>query len=189
MTRQETAKLVYVMVAATGQSPRFDTKALDAMVDAYAALLADLDYARCNAAVRVLLQSKTWIPSVADIRKTVLELERGPVRPAGDAWGDVLEAVRRYGAYRSPGVDFQFDDPEVARCVQALSWREICLSENQIADRARFIELYGEVASQERREQQVPLLAKARELRARGELASAGDLVAGLLQAPKKDAT
>jgi hypothetical protein len=175
------------MVAATGQSARFDTKSLDAMVDAYAALLADLDYARCNAAVRVLLQSKNWIPAVADIRKVVLELERGPVRPSGEAWGEVLKAIGRYGAWRTPGVDFQFSDPEVARCVNALGWKVLCLSEDQTADRARFIELYGVVATQERREQQVPLLAMARETRERGELASAGDLVAGLLHAAKKD--
>lgn len=188
MNRQEAAKLVYVMVAATGQSPRFDTKALDAMVDAYAALLADLDYARCNAAVRVLLQSKNWIPAVADIRKVVLELERGPERPAGEAWGEVLKAIGRYGAYRLPGVDFEFSDPEVGRCVKALGWKVLCLSENQTADRARFLELYGSVAAQERREQQVPLLAAAREAREQRGLQSAGDLVAGLLASKKGDA-
>jgi len=182
VTPKEAAKLVYVMVAATGQAPRFDTKAMEAMVDAYAVLLADLDYARCNAAVRVLLQSKNWIPAVADIRKVVLELERGPVRPSGEAWGEVLKAIARYGAYRTPGVDFQFSEPEVARCVNALGWQVLCLSEDQTADRARFLELYGTVASQERREQQAPLLAAAREAREHDGLQSAGDLVAGLLK-------
>jgi hypothetical protein len=171
------------MVATTGQARFFDTKALDAMTTAYEALLADLDYARCNAAVRVLLQSKNSIPAVADIRRVVLELERGPVRPSGEAWGEVLKAIGRYGAYRVPGVDFQFSDPEVARCVNALGWKVLCLSEDQTADRARFIELYGTVATQERREQQAPLLAAAREAREQGQLESAGDLVAGLLQA------
>lgn len=185
MDRKETAKIVTVMVAATAQGAKLDAKAVEAMVTAYSALLVDLDYARCNAAVRVLLQSQTWIPSVADIRRVVLELERGPVRPAGDAWGDVTAAIRRYGQRRTPGVDFEFDDPQVAHCVRSLGWSTLCLSEDQTADRARFIELYGAVASQERREQQVPMLGAARELRARGELSSAGDLVAGLLAAAK----
>jgi hypothetical protein len=187
VTRQEAGKLVSVMIAATAQGSRLSREAVDDMITAYAALLADLDYARCNAAVRVLLQSKSWIPAVADIRKVVLELERGPVRPAGDAWGEVLRAVSRYGAWRSPGVDFQFADPEVARCVHALGWKVLCLSEDQTADRARFIELYGQVASQERREQQAPLLALARVSRENGELQSAGDLVAGLLQSAKRE--
>lgn len=188
MNEKETAKLVYVMVASTGQSRWFDEKALEAMVKAYAVLLADIDYARCNAAVRVLLQSKNSIPAVADIRRTVLELERGPVRPAGDAWGEVLKAIGRYGAYRTPGVDFQFSHPEVAHCVNSLGWKVLCTSEDQTADRARFIELYGAVAAQERREQQAPLLAAAREAREHDGLQSAGDLVAGLLQAAAKKA-
>jgi hypothetical protein len=187
VTRQEAGKLVSVMIAATAQGSRLSRESVDDMINAYAALLADLDYARCNAAVRVLLQSKNWIPAVADIRKVVLELERGPVRPAGEAWGDALKAISRYGAYRVPGVDFQFSDPEVLRCVNALGWKELCLSENQVADRARFIELYGMVSAQERREQQAPLLAAARVARENGELQSAGDLVAGLLKSAKGD--
>lgn len=188
MNRQETAKIITVMVAATAQGAKLAPKAVEAMIDAYTALLGDVDYARCNAAVRVLLQSQTWIPSVADIRKTVLELERGPVRPAGDAWGDVLAAIREFGQRRTPGVDFHFADPQVHHCVQSLGWSRLCLSEDTTADRARFIELYGAVASQERREQQVPLLAAARDLRQRGELSSAGELVAGLLAAAKEKA-
>jgi hypothetical protein len=183
VNRRETAKIVYVMVATTGQSRFFDKKSLDAMTTAYEALLSDLDYARCNAAVRVLLQSKNSIPAVADIRRTVLELERGPVRPAGDAWGDVLAAIREFGQRKAPGVDFHFADPQVAHCVQSLGWSRLCLSEDATADRARFIELYGAVASQERREQQVPLLTAAKAARERGELRSAGDLVVGLLAA------
>lgn len=187
MTRQEAAKLVSVMVAATGQRSRVDRSAVDDMIDAYAALLADLDYVRCNAAVRVLLQSQTWMPSVADIRRTVIELEQGPQRPAGEAWGELQKAIQRWGAYRTPGVDFEFRDPGVARCVRALGWKTLCLSEDHTADRARFIELYGALSAQERRESQVPMLAAARELRDRGQLTSAGDLVAGLLQVRKDD--
>lgn len=186
MTKQETAKIVSVMIAATAQGAKLDKKAVEAMIMSYAALLEDMDYARCNAAVRVLLQSQTWIPSVADIRRVVLELERGPVRPGGEAWGDVVAAIASFGARRSPGVDFHFADPRVLHCVLSLGWRTLCLSEDQTADRARFIELYNAVSSQERREQQVPLLGAARDLRARGELSSAGDLVAGLLAAAKE---
>jgi hypothetical protein len=121
---------------------------------------------------------------VSDIRRTVIELEKGPVRPGGEAWGDVLRAIGRYGSHRAPGIDFEFDDPEVARCVKALGWSNLCNSDadGQRADRARFIELYGVHAAQERRELQAPILKQARELRERGETFTAGDLVSGLLQ-------
>lgn len=165
MVREEAARLVAVMVAATAQGARLDGKAVVAMVDAYASLLADLPYARCDAAVRSLVQSQPFIPAVSEIRAAVLELERGPVRPGGEAWGSVKAAMRCEGSYKTPGLDFVFRDPVTARCVDALGWQEMCKSELEAPDRARFIELYDRLAKQERREAQVPLLAAAREAR------------------------
>ena len=161
MTKQEAAKLVAVMVAATAQGARLDGEAVTAMVDAYASLLSDLDYARCSAAVRALLQGQTWIPSVAEIRKVVLELERGPKRSGGEAWGAVVQAMKHEGAYKFPGIDFKFVDPVTARCVEHLGWKELCLSENQVSDRARFIELYDNLADRAEREDRSPVLAAA----------------------------
>lgn len=181
MTRPEAAKLVAVIMAACpAQSSKLDGGRASAMVDAYEALLGDLTYEQVNAAVRVLLQTRSWMPSVADIRTTVLELMRGPVRAGGDAWGTVLNAIKREGAYRTPGSDFMFRDPVLARCVNALGWQELCLSENPTADRARFIELYDKLAQQDRKEATSPLLAAAAERRTGGLLAG-GDAIRNAL--------
>lgn len=182
MNRADAAKLVAVIVATTpSQSHRLDARRLDEMVTAYASLLDDLTYEQCNAALRVLLQTRTWMPSVADIRSTVLEIQRGPQRAGGDAWGFVLQAVKREGFYRTPGVDFTFRDPIIARCVETMGWQELCLSENAVADRARFIELYDKLASNARREQQSPMLAGAREQREMGA-STVGQLLPLLLK-------
>src|SRR5205809_443612 len=101
MNRQEAAKLVAVIGAACpSQSSRLDVNRMTAMVDTYATLLDDLSYEQCNAAVRVLLQTSNWMPSVAEIRSTAIELSRGPVRAGGEAWGEVLCLIARYGARR-----------------------------------------------------------------------------------------
>jgi len=162
VTREETARLVAVMVAATAQGSRLDGKAVVAMIDAYSSLLDDLPYDRCNAAVRVLLQSKPFIPAVAEIRAAVTELEVGPVRPGGDAWGDAVAAMKSKGSRQTPGIDFRFSDPVVARCVDQLGWRELCQSTMQTADRARFVELYDQLAGHQRREANVPALSSGR---------------------------
>lgn len=164
MTQDEAARLVAVMLAAV-PSHRVEAKAVPGMVAAYADLLADLSYAQCNAALRVLLQTRTWLPSVADIRAAALELDAGPVRAGGDAWGGVIRAIAAEGAYREPGRDFVFADAVTARCVQALGWQNLCLSENQVSDRAQFVRLYDELATQGRRVQQSPQLAAAHEQR------------------------
>ena len=166
MTRTEAAKLVAVIIASCpSQSSKLDRERQLGMVDAFEALLGDLEYAQASAAVRVLLQTRSWMPSVADIRATVIELNRGPVRAGGDAWGAVLSAMKHEGAWREPGVEFTFADPVTMRCVQRLGWRDLCLSENTVADRARFIELYDQLAQQSRKEQASPLLAAAAERR------------------------
>lgn len=166
MNREDTAKILVVIRAAyPAQSSKLGTSQQLDMLDAYHSLLGDLTYEQCNAAVRVLLQTRQYMPSVAEIRSTALDLERGPVRAGGDAWGSVLRAIREQGVYRTPGVEFVFHDPTTARCVAALGWTELCNSENSVADRARFIELYDKLATESRREMQAPQLAAAREHR------------------------
>jgi hypothetical protein len=167
MNRQEAGKLVSVcMAACPSQSSRIDGERAEAMIDSWKALLEDVPYEPAAAAVRVLLQTRTWMPSVADIRATVAELAAGPVKSGAEAWGSVMKAIGRHGSYRKPGVDFTFDDPATARCVAALGWEELCLSENSVSDRARFIEAYDKIAAQQRKEDTSPLLAAARDARA-----------------------
>ncbi len=178
MNRTEASRLVTVMLQAV-PSNRVDPRNVPGMIDAYADLLSDLTYEQCNAGLRVLLRTRTWLPSVADIRAAALELARGPVRAGGDAWGGVLRAIAAEGAYRTPGVDFTFSDPVTAQCVEALTWQTLCLSENPTAERARFIELYDKLATQSHRELQAPELAAARSARSleRGSGATIAQLV------------
>jgi hypothetical protein len=166
MTHQEAARIVAVIMhACPSQATRINSSTASGMVDAYAALLEDLTYEQCNAAVRILLQTKTWMPSVAEIRAAVVELQRGPVKPGGEQWGAVKQAIGRWGSYRTPGTDFHFADAVTARCVAALGWQTLCLSENETADRARFIDLYDRLATQEHREALSPMLGAANENR------------------------
>lgn len=175
MNRQDASRIVAVIIAACpSQSARLDGGRVASMIDAFAGLLGDLTYEQVNAAVSALLQTSPFMPAVADIRARVLELERGPVLAGGEAWSSVQAAMKREGSYRTPGVEFAFRDETTARCVAAMGWRELCLSENTVADRARFIDLYDELAVQSRREQQSPMLAAAREKR---EALSAGEAI------------
>lgn len=148
MTEVQVKKLVAVLLASFPNA-----KATDETIGAYVRMLADLDYTAASAAVERLLATSRFLPSIAEIREASLTLHVGEQRPGGEAWGEVLKAIGRYGYTRTPGVDFHFDDPVVAECVSALRWRELCDSENQEADRARFIELYDKLAAQQRRRQ------------------------------------
>lgn len=148
MTQAETAKLVAVLLAAFPQS-----RATQQTSQAYERMLGDLDYPAANAAVERLLATARFMPTIAEIRETTLALTVGEQKPGGEAWGVVQRAIGCEGVYRVPGKDFTFRDPVIARCVAALGWEELCNSENLVADRARFVELYDKLAVQALRKQ------------------------------------
>ena len=118
------------------------------------------------------------------------------MRPGAQAWGD----VHRMETYLD--IDkLALCDPFVVQVCFQFGWIEkrtlwrngediaqfhvVRVGDNESSDRARFIEAYDQLAQQVRKEQQAPLLAIARDLRERGQLSSAGDLVAGLLATAK----
>lgn len=155
MTETEARKLVAVAVAACPtQGGRMGKDQIADMGTAWAMLLEDIDYAEAGAALKRYLATSHWLPAPAQIRAIVSEARHGRRRPGGDAWGDVLSEVGRTGRYRSP----TFADPIVARAIDALGWLAICDSENQHADRARFIELYDRLAAAEAEDRSVASL-------------------------------
>lgn len=170
MTEVEAQKLVTVIatVFSSQLSRMSDTQQADTQ-RIYRQFMADLDYAACNAAVANLIATAKFLPTIAEIRAATFDLAHGQRRAGGDAWGDVRHAIGQYGSYRMPGRDFQFDDPVTARAVSALGWRDLCLSESQVADRARFIELYDKLAGDARQSaltNTLPAMKRYRELHA-----------------------
>lgn len=167
MTDTEVRKIVAVLMGAfPGARITQETTAV------YERMIRDLEYPLANAAVERLLATCKFMPTVAEIRETALALAVGEQKPGGEAWGKVLALVARYGSYREPGKDFEIADPVLRKSIASLGWREICLSENQAADRARFIELYDKLAVQERRKQasdSLPAMQRWRELQSKQE--------------------
>lgn len=146
MSELQAKKLVAAMIAAYPT-----TKITDDSAAVYVRMLFDLDFDAVNAAIAKLIATCKFPPSVAEIREATLAVSKGDRRAGGDAWGDVLHAIRRFGYARTPGRDFELEDPIVLECIKAFGWQELCSSENQVADRARFIELYDKLAAEDRR--------------------------------------
>jgi hypothetical protein len=142
MQRGEAAKLVAMLSAAYR-----DAAISEATAEVYEAMLADVDFEAGKRAVQRLICSSKWLPTVAEIRAAAADVQHGPVRAGGEAWGDLVEAIRRVGSYRPAPT---FADPLVNECVKAMGWRELCLGSNDAADRAKFVALYDSLAGRER---------------------------------------
>jgi hypothetical protein len=126
-----------------------NNKADEATGRLYGEALADLDYELARRAVGRLARIAKWFPTVAEIREQAVNLEQGATRKGLEAWGDVVAEIRRTGSYGSP----RFSDPLVCEALRGIgTWRDICLSTNDTADRARFVELYDAIAARGRTE-------------------------------------
>lgn len=132
MTESEALKLVAVLAAA------YPRQAMgQASIRAYASMLGDLDYPETDAAVRRIICSSKWLPSIAEVRAEVAEAACG-LEPGEMAWGEVQRAIGRWGAARTP----EWSTPELAAAVGDIGWRNICHDTNVASTRARLIEAY-----------------------------------------------
>jgi hypothetical protein len=109
----------------------------------YVQMLADIPLDVLDAVIEQAVTECKFFPSLAELRRVYLALTSDLThRPASfEAWGAVLAEFGRTGSYGEP----QFADPLVARCVEIVGWRQLCLSENQVADRAHFVRVYEQL--------------------------------------------
>lgn len=148
-----------VMIILSAAYPRFTVTADTGRV--YADLLADIDDDLLIAATKQHATSSKWFPSVAELRQAAFNIRaksRGIPSPA-EAWGEVMREVRRVGSWGTP----EFSTPLIADTVDGLGgWAALCASDNNVADRAHFLKIYGSLL--ERHDQDAAMLPEIRDL-------------------------
>ena len=136
MTKQECAVLVGMIASAyPSWKPTQETVAV------YVELLQDLELNEAQNAVRSLLMASEFPPTVATIRRKVLELQDGAPLTKSEAWELVMALVKNNGTYNRPTIE----DYVTGQIVKSIGWREICQSTNPDTIRAQFFRLYDEL--------------------------------------------
>jgi hypothetical protein len=134
-------------------------------INLYVRMLKDIPLEVLDLAVQQCIVESEFLPTIAKVRDQALNLCSDPTHTFSplEAWGVVKEAIRKVGSYRLP----QFEDPIIAKAVDCIGWRELCLSENQIADRAHFSKIYEQLINRQREDAKwLPAVRKFRELKA-----------------------
>jgi hypothetical protein len=107
--------------------------------------LKDLPSDELKAAVLhcITESGRAFAPSIGEIRGAVSDLRRASanVPSVYDAWQEVCREISSTGSYGTPA----FTSPLIERVVKNLGWRNLCMSENQVADRARFVQAYEQL--------------------------------------------
>lgn len=119
------------------------------MVKSWRILLGDVDFDAGVAALSsYAIANNAFPPPVGLIRRHAAQLAMpGGQAPAIDeAWGEVLDRIGRVGlkVELPDGPTLTWSHPALRAVVEAMGWRNLCVSDNQVADRAHFARLYGE---------------------------------------------
>ena len=191
MTPDQTKDTLRMLAAAyPAQRQRMTTDDVRAMVAVYIAGLADLDYDRVRAAVDRLVKSSRFIPTIAEIREAAVDVAHGARRGGLEAWGEVTREARRicglseHDVIRDPQLARpRLTDPVAIEAARSIGWDEI--RDRRVGDvstRARFIDLYDQLAQGERKDAAIAHGATSRALPQRTtEQRRIGELVPGLL--------
>jgi len=116
--------------------------------------LKDIPYEVLTAAVQKYIVNNKFAPTIADLRELSNTIAT-PETDWGDGWHQVEMAIRRYGMYQEVEAMESFD--EVTReCVKRLGFKNICLSENPMTDRANFRMLYEQISHRKKEMNQLP---------------------------------
>lgn len=126
-------------------SRKLSEQEIDNMITAYHAVLQDIPDQLLNAATLHAAGKGRFFPSASELRQAAVEIKirAEDIPPAQDAWGEVKRAFRSgFSRYNVPSVA-DWSHPMIARALDAIGgWRTLCDSENDAADRARFLQAY-----------------------------------------------
>lgn len=124
-------------------------------MDLWYGQLKDIPYNVAEAALNKWVSTNKWSPSIADIRELATSIQHGDIPDWGEAWEKVCAACRRLGRDRSREALESFDDLTREAVKRIGGFTYICNSENIVADRARFEQVYNALAERKKKEDQL----------------------------------
>ena len=94
----------------------------------YVMMLSDIPPQILEAAVKKLIMTNKFLPSIAEIRETAYGIKgtiSGTAAPdESEAWCEVMKAVRSVGYYGKP----KFSHEAITAAVNNIGWQDICMT-------------------------------------------------------------
>ena len=122
--------------------------------------LNDIPYDVAEVTLNKWVATNKWSPSIADIREQATDITQGGAKDWGDAWQEVLRAIRLYGSYEELKALESLDET-TRKVVKRLGFRNLCFSEDIQVDRANFRMIYEQQLQRDRQDAQLPPRLKA----------------------------
>ena len=117
---------------------------------AYDLMLAHFPGDVLAAAAQLHASRNDFFPKPAQLMRAAVEImgTAGGGNGAPDpyaAWESLQAEIRRVGYLGTP----RFESPALAEAVKRLGWRQLCLSDNPVSERARFLDCYRRIVESE----------------------------------------
>ena len=149
--------------------PRENLLPNDEAMDLWFAQLQDIPYKIAQAGLQKWVATNKWSPSIADIREMTSGITFGEIPDWGEAWSETQKAIRRFGSYRvAEALDSL--SPLTRKVVERIGFMNLCMSDNESADRANFRMIYETLAERQKRDAQLPAPLKEMLLEIKGSL-------------------
>lgn len=118
----------------------------------YVMMLSDIPPQILEVAVKKLIMTNKFLPSIAEIRETAYGIKgtiSGTAAPdESEAWGEVIKAIRSVGYYGKP----TFSHEAIIAAVNNIGWQDICMTPNEGMNtlRAQFRRAYQLAAERQK---------------------------------------
>ena len=122
--------------------------------------LQDIPYQVAEVTLNKWVATNKWSPSIADIRENAIDVAQGTAKDWGEAWQEVLRAIRLYGSYQEQEALDSLDET-TRKVVRRLGYRNLCFSEEISVERANFRMIYEQQAERDKHDAQLPPRLKA----------------------------
>lgn len=133
----------------------------DAARNLWYEMLGDIPFPVADAGLRKWAATEKWPPTIAEIRGFCVSAVAGEFPDWGSAWRETTDAIGRYG-YQGEDAAMAALSPMTREAVKRLGWRQLCMSENQEADRANFRMVYESLAERRTKDRAISPELRAR---------------------------
>lgn len=117
--------------------------------------LQDIPYIVAETALNKWVATNKWSPSIAEIRGMAVSVTQGEKLLWSDGWEKLQAAIRYHGYYAEAEAMASLD--EVTRqAVKRLGYKELCMSENTMQDRANFRMVFEQIAERKQEKDMLP---------------------------------
>ena len=149
MKQTEVIKLIGLCSVNYRNWPEKDKEELT--ISLWSKMLADTEFYIAEAAIEKFIAESVYPPTIADVRARIADITVFREKTAIEAWGDVMHAIRRWGHWNIEEA-MNYLTGTTKKVVKSIGFRTLCMSENEMADRAHFLKVYEVLAKRDREE-------------------------------------